>query len=86
MERLVGFGCDLDISDEDGDTPLHMALAKITTNPLSDETPQLKKVVHFTFLSLRKGRRAGEGGKGIERRGREGEREGENKREERCSI
>ena len=46
VERLVGFGINLDLQDSDGDTALHMALSKQTANTLSAETPQLKKVVY----------------------------------------
>lgn len=44
VERLVGFGSNLDVQDEDGDTPLHLAVMKESTDPLSPETPQLRKV------------------------------------------
>ena len=44
VERLVGFGSDLNTQDKDGDTPLHLALMKESADPLTDETPQLKKV------------------------------------------
>ena len=48
VERLVGFGINLDLQDSDGDTALHTALSKQTANTLSAETPQLKKVVLLT--------------------------------------
>ena len=45
MERVVGYGIDLNLQDSDGDTALHVVLANITmVDTLSDETPQLKKV------------------------------------------
>ena len=44
-ERLVGFGINLDMQDSDGDTALHIALSKKSTDMLSAETPQLKKVL-----------------------------------------
>ena len=43
-ERLVGFGANLDAQDSDGDTPLHVTLVRETVDPLSADTPQLKKV------------------------------------------
>ena len=48
MERLVGFGIDLNLQDSDGDTALHIVLSKDTTKTLTAETPQLKKVDLFT--------------------------------------
>lgn len=45
VERLVGFGIDLNIQDGDGDTALHIALSRDSVDILSAETPQLKKVV-----------------------------------------
>lgn len=50
VERLVGFGSSLDIKDSDGDTPLHIVLMKSNTDPLTDETPQLKMV--YSKLSM----------------------------------
>ena len=46
VERLVGFGIDLDLQDNDGDTALHDALilSRGSAVILSEETPQLKKV------------------------------------------
>ena len=41
VERLVGFGINLNLQDSDGDTALHIALSRDTTKPLSAETPQL---------------------------------------------
>ena len=57
VERLVGFGVNLNLQDSDGDTALHITLSRDTTKPLSAETPQLKKVViplnniHMAWLS-----------------------------------
>ena len=45
VERLVGFGIDLNLQDSDGDTALHIALSRDTTDSLPAETPQLKKVL-----------------------------------------
>jgi hypothetical protein len=44
VERLVGFGINLNLQDSDGDTALHIALSRDTAKTLSSETPQLKKV------------------------------------------
>ena len=44
VERLVGFGINLNLQDSDGDTAVHIALSRDTAKPLSAETPQLKKV------------------------------------------
>ena len=44
VERLVGFGSNLNIQDDDGDTALHIALSRDTADALSTETPQLNKV------------------------------------------
>ena len=51
MERLVGFGIDLNLQDSNGDTALHIALSRETADVLSSETPQLKKVWH-TYESI----------------------------------
>lgn len=45
MERLVGYGIDLNLQDNDGDTALHMVFITEMADQLSDETPQLKKVL-----------------------------------------
>ena len=50
VERLVGFGIDLDLQDSDGDTALHIALSKPSADVLSAETPQLKKVQGYTLV------------------------------------
>jgi E3 ubiquitin-protein ligase mind-bomb len=44
VERLVGFGINLNVQDATGDTALHTALSKTSVDMLSAETPQLKKV------------------------------------------
>lgn len=44
VERLVGYGIDLNLQDNDGDTALHIALSSQAVDVLSAETPQLKKV------------------------------------------
>ena len=48
VERLVGFGINLNIQDSDGDTALHIALSRDNAKTLSAETPQLKKVSSLT--------------------------------------
>lgn len=47
VERLVGYGVELSVQDENGDTPLHLALARESVEALSADTPQLKKVCVF---------------------------------------
>ena len=46
VERLVGFGINLDCTDLNGDTALHIALLRETMDKLSlsADTPQMKKV------------------------------------------
>lgn len=44
VERLVGFGANLNATDEDGNTPLHFALVRDTMQQPSNDTPQVKKV------------------------------------------
>ncbi len=53
VERLVGFGVDLNIQDGDGDTALHIAVLKETVDNLTAETPQLKKVGVISLQSDR---------------------------------
>ena len=47
LERLVGFGANLEAVDEDGDTALHLVLRN--KNPEykfpNDESPEIKKVL-----------------------------------------
>lgn len=53
VERLVGFGSNLNIQDDDGDTALHIALSRDTADALSTETPQLNKVLlPFRFTRI----------------------------------
>ena len=49
VERLVGFGINLNVQDSDGDTALHIALSRDTADILSAETPQLIKVLPFSI-------------------------------------
>ena len=52
VERLVGYAVELNVQDESGDTPLHLALARESVEPLSADTPQLKKVcLHVEMFS-----------------------------------
>lgn len=44
MERLVGYGTQLNIQDSNGDTPLHIAVARESVEVLTTDTPQLRKV------------------------------------------
>ena len=44
VERLVGFGANVNATDEPGNTPLHLALAKSTMQQPSNDTPQMIKV------------------------------------------
>jgi len=45
VERLIGYGCKLDLADKNGDTPLHYAVKRDSNvSGLTDETPQMKKV------------------------------------------
>ena len=50
VERLVGYGCLMNIKDEDGDTPLHLAVRVSFTSGLSDQTPQMNKVTAAPLL------------------------------------
>ncbi len=51
VERLVGYGCKLDIKDRSDNTPLHVALVKDSTvSGLTEETPQMKKVTSKCFI------------------------------------
>ena len=43
IERLVGFGADLNCVDNEGNTPLHVVFIKKNTKPLID-APQMMKV------------------------------------------
>ena len=44
VERLVGFGADVNNPAERGITPLHLALGRDTMQQPSDGTPQIMKV------------------------------------------
>ena len=48
VERLVGYGIDLNAQDSDGDTALHIALIRDSVDSLSSDTPQLRKVCACT--------------------------------------
>lgn len=44
VERLVGYGAQLNIQDSNGSTPLHLALTGGSTEHITADTPQMKKV------------------------------------------
>ena len=44
IERLVGFGADVNAIAGDGSTPLHLAFGKKNMNPPDKDTPFLLKV------------------------------------------
>ena len=44
IERLVGYGIDINAQDSNGNTALHMVLMKKSARPLSHRTPQMNKV------------------------------------------
>ena len=44
VERLVGYGANLNIQDINGDTPLHIALVRDNADVLNSESPQLRRV------------------------------------------
>lgn len=54
VERLVGYGSNLNAQDGDGDTPLHCALRRETADPISSETPQLMKVERYVCVDVYK--------------------------------
>ena len=47
VERLIGYGAQLNIQDSSGDTPLHIALAREFTAVQTSDTPQIKRVCKF---------------------------------------
>ena len=44
VERLVGFGADLNTTTGDGNTALHLALGRNTMTPPTEESPRIKAV------------------------------------------
>ena len=44
VERLVGFGADLNITTDEGNTPLHIALGRNNMTPPTEESPRIKAV------------------------------------------
>ena len=44
LECLVGYGADVEVTDLQGNTPLHFVLAKKNMKPLSDWTLHLNEV------------------------------------------
>ena len=49
VERLVGYGADLNCTTEEGNTPLHLALGRNTMLPPSHLTPEIMKVRSSLF-------------------------------------
>ncbi len=48
VERLVGYGANLNVQDSDGDTPLHLTLDREKMKRPSQETPEIVKVQYTT--------------------------------------
>jgi len=44
VEKLVGFGADLNIADADGDTALHLAMVRETIATITSDTPETSRV------------------------------------------
>ena len=44
MEKLVGFGADLNLADADGDTALHLAMVRETIATITSDTPETSRV------------------------------------------
>lgn len=47
IECLVGYGADVGVTDQQGNTPLHYILAKKNVKPLSDWTLHLNEVTRM---------------------------------------
>lgn len=50
VERLVGYGAQLNIQDSNGSTPLHLALTSYSTERITADTPQMKKVSYSLHM------------------------------------
>lgn len=50
VERLVGYGADLNCTTEEGNTPLHLTLGRNTMLPPSHLTPEIMKVRSYFLL------------------------------------
>ena len=44
VERLVGFGADLDLTTSDGNTALHIALGRNNMSPPTMDSPKIRAV------------------------------------------
>lgn len=47
VELLVGYGADLNATADNGNTPLHLVLARTNMKPLNTNTPYLMQVRYF---------------------------------------
>lgn len=52
VERLVGYGANLNVQDVNGDTPLHIALIRDNTDVLNSDTPQLRRVSIYMYMCM----------------------------------
>ena len=53
VERLVGYGADLNVCvEEDGNTPLLLVMVQKKMKPLSKDTPHLRKVCTLDLFLL----------------------------------
>ena len=52
VEKLVGYGADLNVSDADGDTALHLALVRETIASITVDTPEMDKVRLFLYTLM----------------------------------
>ena len=50
VERLVGFGADLNVATKEGNTALHLALGRKIMSEPDERTPFIKKVIKFILL------------------------------------
>ena len=54
MDRLVGYGAELNVQDELGQTPLHLILSEMTTIVLrhTADMPEMMKVLYLSIYVL----------------------------------
>ena len=52
VERLVGFGANLNKTTDDGNTALHITLGRNNMAPPTDETPKIKAVRVFDWFAV----------------------------------
>ena len=52
VERLVGFGADLNKTTDDGNTALHIALGRNNMALPTDETPKIKAVRVVNWFTI----------------------------------